>query len=207
MLLVEDQQILRVLLAQTLRDADFTVSEHADAGAALEAARAFDPDILVTDIDLGSRPDGSELATILRRATPELPVVFLTNYPPAAAPRGILMRDSTVISKDALDSTGQLVAAVDRAARRGRTDGMTAPAEHELSALSRAQLHALALMADGHSNDEIARRTGRSTRAVERLVARTFDRLGLSGKPDTNPRVLAVNTYTRTFGHRRPDLS
>lgn len=206
-LLVEDQRIVRVLLARTLRDAGFVVSDHADAAAALAAARAFDPDVVVTDIDLGSRPDGAELATILRRVAPALPIVFLTNYPPAAAPRATVMRDATVIAKNAVDSTEQLIAAVDASARHGAAESAAPPPGNALSTLSRAQLGVLALMVEGHSNEEIARRTGRSTRAVERLVARTFDRLGLSARPNTNPRVLAVTLYTSTFGHRHPDPS
>lgn len=70
-----------------------------------------------------------------------------------------------------------------------------------LSALSRAQLEALASLAEGCSNEEIARRTGRSLRAVERLLARTFERLGLNNRPELNPRVVAADLHTRTFGH------
>lgn len=204
-LLVEDQKILRLLVAQALREAGFEVSDHADAARALAAAEDFDADVLVTDIDLGSRPDGTQLAAILRANQPDLVVVFLTNYPRAAAQRGDPLPDATYLGKDALGSADELVAAIDAAVRTGHTDTPEPDEGSPLTGLSRGQLEVLALMAEGHSNDEIARRTGRTTRAVERLVARTFERLGLANQPSTNPRVLAVQLYTATFGPRRPD--
>ncbi|MCG2802490.1 MAG: response regulator [Cellulomonas sp.] len=204
-LLVEDQKILRLLVARSLREAGFEVSDHPDAASALAAAEDFDADVLVTDIDLGSRPDGTQLAVILRAAEPELVVVFLTNYPRAAAQRGDPLPGATYLGKDALGSADDLVATIDAAVRTGYIDTPDLDDSSPLAALSRSQLEVLALIAEGHSNDEIARRTDRTTRAVERLVARTFDRLGLANHPSTSPRVLAAQLYTRTFGPRGPD--
>lgn len=202
--LVEDQPIVRMLVAENLRRAGFDVSDHADARSALQAADAFDPDVLVADIDLGSRPDGIELAVILRARLPQLGVLFLTNFPRAATePRRSAVTGAQFVSKDALESPSQLVDWVDAAARADRVAPLSEP-PGALAGLSRAQLDVLAALAEGCSNDEIARRTGRSLRAVERLLSRTFEQIGVNNQPALNPRVVAVNLYTRTFGHPAP---
>ncbi len=201
MILVEDQPLVRMLVADTLRRSGFDVSEHADAHSALEAADGFDPDVLVADIDLGTRPDGIELAVILRSRLPHLGVMFLTNFPRAAsAPRRAAVPGAQFVSKDALDSPQHLVERVDAATRADPAGAVGEPLG-ALASLSRGQLEVLAALAEGCSNEEIARRTGRTLRAVERMLVRTFERLGLSHRPELNPRVVAVNLYTRAFGH------
>jgi len=200
-ILVEDQPLVRMLVADSLRRSGFEVSEHADAHSALEAADGFDADVLVADIDLGSRPDGVELAVILRARLPHLGVMFLTNYPRAAsAPRRAAVAGARFVSKDALDSPERLAEWVDAVARAEPVATSAAPLG-ALETLSRGQLEVLAALAEGFSNEEIARRTGRTLRAVERMLSRTFDRLGLTHQPGLNPRVAAVNLYTRAFGH------
>ena len=200
-MLVEDQPIVRMLVAETLRQAGFEVSDHADAQSALQAADAFDPDVLVADIDLGSRPDGVELALVLRARLPQLAVMFLTNFPRAAsAPRRATIPGAQFLSKDALESPRQLVEVVDAVARAERA-AVVSETAGALDSLSRAQLEVLAALAEGCSNEEIARRTGRTLRAVERLLSRTFERIGVNNRPELNPRVVAVNLYTRAFGH------
>lgn len=207
MILVEDQPIVRVLVAESLRRAGFEVSEHADAASALKGAEAFDPDVLVADVDLGSRPDGIELAVILRARLPQLGVMFLTNFPRAGAvPGRAPVAGAQFVSKDAVESPDQLLEWVEAAARADRPSTSPAPLG-ELGALSRAQLDVLAALAEGCSNEEIARRTGRTVRAVERMLARTFERLGVNSRPELNPRVVAANLYTRAFGHRARSVS
>ncbi len=203
-ILVEDQPLVRMLVAETLRHAGFDVSEHADAASALEVVDGFDPDVLVADIDLGSRPDGIELAVILRARLPQLGVMFLTNFPRAAsAPRRAAVDGALYVPKDAVDSPQHLVHQVEAAVRaeRAAPDALAVDSAGALAALSRGQLEVLSALAEGCSNEEIARRTGRTLRAVERMLARTFERLGVNNHPESNPRVVAANLYTRAFGH------
>ena len=203
-LFIEDQAIMRVLVAESLDRAGFEVGSFADATAALAAFDAFDPDVLVTDIDLGSRPNGAEAAVIARHRAPHLAVVFLTNFPQAAsAPRAVAsVPGATFLRKDSLTSGDDLVAAVDETLRNGRrrmsTDGPAVDAT--LARLTRSQLEVLELIAQGHSNAVIAERSGRSIRAVERLIARLFDALDVNSDSAINPRVVAANRYVRTFG-------
>jgi DNA-binding NarL/FixJ family response regulator len=58
----------------------------------------------------------------------------------------------------------------------------------------------LADVAAGYTNVEIATRRGSSVRATERMIARTFEALGLSEDPTHNPRVVAAMLYARHAG-------
>ena len=211
--------LMRVLVAESLEAAGFAVSAYADAATALEEFDAVDPDALVTDIELGSRPNGAEAAVIARHRAPHLAVVFLTNYPLAAsAPRAVsTVSDAIFLRKDSLTSGAELATAVDAALRQGRaralprddTRGSISVADprsgesrsdDSLARLTRGQLEILAWIADGQTNAAIAERSGRSIRAVERMIARLFDTLGLSADTSVNPRVVAATRYARTFG-------
>ncbi len=72
---------------------------------------AVDPDVLVTDIDLGTRPNGVELAHVVRSLSPGCAIVFLTNYPSEAA-FSELPAGSTFVNKSSLDSVDGLINAV-----------------------------------------------------------------------------------------------
>lgn len=62
-LVVEDQPLMRALVGDTLTHAGFVVHTAGSAVEALTEFDGFDPDLLVTDIDLGVRPNGVDLAT------------------------------------------------------------------------------------------------------------------------------------------------
>ena len=87
-LVVEDQPLMRVLVGDTLTHAGFVVHTAGSAVEALTEFDGFDPDLLVTDIDLGVRPNGVDLANIVTVKAPHCAIVFLTNYPNASTAPG-----------------------------------------------------------------------------------------------------------------------
>ena len=79
LLLVEDDELVRMSVVMMLEDLGFTVLEAATGEAALRQLGAgLNTDILVTDIDLGPGINGLQLADQVRDAWPQLPVVFVT---------------------------------------------------------------------------------------------------------------------------------
>ena len=79
LLLVEDNDLVRLTMAMMLEDLGFTVAEAMTGEAALQQLEVrLDVDILVTDIDLGPGISGLQLADQVRTSRPELPVVFVT---------------------------------------------------------------------------------------------------------------------------------
>ncbi|WP_336992148.1 response regulator transcription factor [Leucobacter sp. VD1] len=215
-LLVEDQAVLRTLTRELFEQRGFEVCSAATGVEALAAFDAFDPDVLVADIDLGARPDGAELAEILRARAPHLGVVFLSSYPRAAAraqPFGLA--DAVFLSKAAIGSADELVAAVEGALGSSAGDvfgdGPGAGADavsgaakagggNGIGSLTRHQLRVLSMVARGWSNEQIAEQSGAGLRAVERSVSRIFERLEVSGDRGVNARVAAAAQYLAEFG-------
>jgi DNA-binding NarL/FixJ family response regulator len=204
-LLVEDTTALRTLLASALETAGFDVTACASANDAIKAFPKADPDVLIADIDLGDRPNGVELATILRAQAPYLAIVFVTNYPSTKAfartvapPPGYAL-----LQKDLLKSTDQLIEVVESALNDAVDPKvmMRDGPDHPLGKLTTPQLEIVRLVAAGLTNAEIAERRGSSLRAAERLVTRAFEVLGVNDDPQHNPRVVVANLYTKSFGY------
>jgi CheY-like chemotaxis protein len=81
-LIVEDEFLIRMTLAEALGDEGFDMREAETADAALPMLRA-DPEIrlLLTDIQLPGVLNGRTLAQQAREHAPLLPVIFMTGHP------------------------------------------------------------------------------------------------------------------------------
>jgi len=87
-LLVDDDEMLRLTFSAALREKDYHVIEADSGSAGLKLARQFLPDLILTDIHMPGG-DGSTLLQEVRR-DPELrsrQVVLMTGKPELAAPR------------------------------------------------------------------------------------------------------------------------
>jgi DNA-binding NarL/FixJ family response regulator len=203
-LVVEDNAALRALITGAVASLGFDVDTVADARAALRAFAQGDPDLLIADVDLGSRPNGIELAHILRSQAPYIGVVFLTHYPTpeSAAQQLVLPERSAFVNKSSLTDLDDLARSIESAlSDEGTPESIVASTEvNPLAALTPGQMGVLADVAAGYTNAEIAVRRGSSVRATERMIARTFDALGLADDPTHNPRVVAAMLYARHAG-------
>ena len=206
-LVVEDHPLMRALVAAAFAQRGFDVAEAAGAAEALAVLDASDPDLLVTDIELGDRPNGLELATIVRQRAPQVAVLFLSNLSREAALARArdAVAGASFVNKTAIASTDELLQAAEAALaeRPVSYDVKDDDARAALLGLTESQLDTARLLAAGLSNAEIARRRGVSVRAVEKSVERVFAALGLTGDDRTTPRVAAATLYTRTFGDPR----
>jgi len=203
-LVVEDNAALRALITGAVASLGFDVDTVADARAALRAFAQGDPDLLIADVDLGSRPNGIELAHILRSQAPYIGVVFLTHYPTpeSAAQQLVLPERSAFVNKSSLTDLADLARSIESAlSDEGTPESIVAGTDvNPLAALTPGQMGVLADVAAGYTNAEIAVRRGSSVRATERMIARTFDALGLADDPTHNPRVVAAMLYARHAG-------
>ncbi|MFT3965069.1 MAG: response regulator [Sphingobium sp.] len=80
-LIVEDDARQRMLLSRLLIDQGYAVEAVGTAASAVGAMRAA-VDLLITDVDLGSRVTGVEIARLARSAQPGLPVIILSARDP-----------------------------------------------------------------------------------------------------------------------------
>ena len=80
-LLVEDDVLVRMTLAESLREATCEVMEAASSDEALRLlACAPAPDILVTDVKLPGAMDGVELAARARQIEPGLKIIVTSGH-------------------------------------------------------------------------------------------------------------------------------
>jgi CheY-like chemotaxis protein len=82
-LLVDDEQLVRELLARLLTYSGFAVEEAENGAAALQAARRLDGSLslVVTDINMPVM-NGLEFARALRSTDPRIPFLFITAVDP-----------------------------------------------------------------------------------------------------------------------------
>jgi DNA-binding NarL/FixJ family response regulator len=204
-LVVENETLLRDLLARMLESEGFVVETAESAATAKQLLEKFDPDALVIDIDLGLGPNGFDLADSISRSQEGRAIVFLTNLPDprfsgtegrSLAPGAAYLRKSSL-----MDSTVLL-----NALNAALTDRVGVEFRHDLSEgrplanLSASQLQVLKLVAQGKSNVQIAEARNTSVRAVEALVSRVFSQLDLSQTDEGNLRVEAAIAYIEASG-------
>lgn len=87
-LLVEDEVLIRIDLADRLRDAGWTVYEAGNADAALELLLStMRIDVLVTDVRMPGKLNGVCLAEITRESRPDVKIVVMSgDYRPERGP-------------------------------------------------------------------------------------------------------------------------
>jgi len=78
-LVVDDEESVRDLLAKTLTMADYDVDTAGDGPSALDRLRAVEYDLLITDLKMPGM-DGLSVIREARRQAPDLPVIVITGY-------------------------------------------------------------------------------------------------------------------------------
>jgi len=85
-LLVEDEELIRALVAEILADAGWDVTEAGSGDAAVALLHQESFDLLVTDVHMPGRADGYEVARQARAQSANLPVVVTTGRPEPGRP-------------------------------------------------------------------------------------------------------------------------
>lgn len=78
-LIVDDEQAVRELLAKTLTMADYDVDTAPDGPTALDRLRAAEYDLLITDLKMPGM-DGLSVIREARRVRPDLALIIITGY-------------------------------------------------------------------------------------------------------------------------------
>ena len=204
--------LVREGIVRVLRQAGFdVVAQAGDAEELVRKVSAHRPDVAVVDIKMPptETDDGLRAAIEIRRRLPETGVIVLSQYleegyavdlvADGAEGTGYLLKDRVGDVERFADSVrrvGDGGSALDPEVvlqilgRRRRDD--------RLAGLTERDHEVLVLMAEGRSNEAIARRLSVSERAVEKHVTSIFDKLGLPPAPEDHRRVLAVLTFLRS---------
>ena len=203
-LIVEDDGLTRSSVASALKLAGLNVIGEANsASTAMKVARERNPDLAILDLDLGAGPNGADIAVALRRLNPAIGIVILTTYD---SPRLIsenapeLPSRSVFLRKRDVQSVNDITQAV-RACMESRHRGVL-QRPGLADEFTDSQLSIMKAVAEGLTNAEIAKRRNVSERAVEQMMRRIAQRLGLNSESSTfNQRVQITRAYLEMTGH------
>jgi len=205
LVVVENESLLRDLIARSLEAVGFDVTTAANASDAKRACKAVDPDACIVDIELGSGPDGFDFAEYLAREAPDVGVVFLTNLPDprfAKKETNTVKQSQAYLRKSQLVDSKELVDAVNAVLKEEDVSKFRhdQAQDRPLAELSKRQLVVLKLMADGLSNSQIAEARGTTVRAVEGMISRIFQALEIDAHGSGNARIAASKAYLGAVG-------
>src|SRR5690242_17642798 len=195
LLIADDHSVLRTglrMLLEVQRDMA-VVSEAGDGVEVLQKTRELQPDVVLMDLSMPG-PHSGEVIRQVQRISPKTRVLVLTMHDdPAYLVSAMAAGAAGYVVKKVADS--ELLSAI-RAVHAGRTfvdltqslpapraapDGAKAERPKELS---RREREVLQLLAQGHSNQEIATQIKVSVKTVETYRTRLSQKLGLKGRAE-----------------------
>jgi two-component system, NarL family, response regulator NreC len=184
-LIADDHAVLRAGLRMLLSaqpDIDI-VGEAANGVEATRQASALRPDVALLDLSMPGPRSGAVIREVLR-VSPETRVLILTMHDDAAYMRAAMAAGASgFLVKKAADS--DLISAI-RAVHAGRTlvNITQSVVAARTKALSRREREVLRLLAQGHSNRQIADSIRLSVKTVETYRTRLSEKLGLKGRAE-----------------------
>lgn len=198
--LLEDESLTRLTLSTALRSLEHeVVVESAEPAKFLQKAKTAKLDAVLLDLHLGSGPTGVDVGVELRKANPDLGIVFLTSFedPRLLDPHlGQLPEGSIYLIKGEIKEISVLNDAISDAIAKLQQS----PRTGAVQLLSDTQVETLRLVAQGLSNAEIAKRRYITEKSVEITISRIAKALGISNEPTGNQRVHIAKVYFRSRG-------
>lgn len=206
----DDSVLLREGLVRLFDEAGFsTVGSYGDGDSLLADLDVTTPDVVVLDVRMppGYRDEGVRTALEIRRTHPGIGILLLSQYVEGAYADELLGASSGGVGyllKDRVASLEELREAVTRIASGGTVldpqvvHQLLAQRRDPLASLTPRESEVLQLMAEGVTNQGIARRLVVGVGAVEKNVTAIFAKLGLEASASDHRRVLAVLRYLRS---------
>lgn len=172
-----------------------------NAKSALEEFEKQKPASVLIDLHLGDGPTGLDLAKSLRAKAPEVGIVFLTSF---ESPK-LLDKDfsglpsgSQYLNKRKIESVNEILQAIQRSIAKDRKSALM---ETEgIAELTPRQLEVLELVAQGATNQEIAKNLFLTPKAVEAILLRVSKKLSLRTDQNLNQRIQMAKAYLRAIG-------
>ncbi|MFI0975582.1 LuxR C-terminal-related transcriptional regulator [Streptomyces sp. NPDC021093] len=178
----------------------------------LDALLTWRPDVAVIDVRMppSQSDEGLRAALAARAELPGLPVLILSQYVEQLYARELLADGAGgtgYFLKESVFDADQFIGALERVAEGGTAMDPAVIAKLLSSGASNRRLDQLAdrltarehsvlgLMAEGLSNQAIARRLFLSDSAISKYTTSLFGKLGITDDDNSNRRVLAVLTY------------
>jgi DNA-binding NarL/FixJ family response regulator len=200
--IAEDQVLLREGLRRLFEDAGHDVVGTVDDAERLRAAvNEHEPDLAVVDVRMppSFTDEGIRAAQWIRDAHPDIGVLVLSQHVESTGAVGLVSQGGFgYLLKDRVLHVSEFLEAAERVARGGSAldpevvASLVGGERDALVALTDREREVLSLMAEGLTNNAIARRLTLTERTVEGHVRSVLTKLDLPAGEDGHRRVLAV---------------
>jgi hypothetical protein len=209
-MVVEDDDFTRstVVSALQIQGVD-VICQTGSIGPAMKLAQELKPDAVVVDLDLGAGPTGMDLAIALRRKFSQMGIVILTTFEDPrllhpkipAPPVGTEYLVKRSVGDIELLYKG-IQKAIKNVAYNTATKRSEKPTTPELANVTDSQLETMRLVAQGKSNNEIAKIRGVSEKSIEQSISRLVSNLDLPKGVSSNQRVQISKLYFKLTGSK-----
>jgi DNA-binding NarL/FixJ family response regulator len=195
-LIVEDDIFVNSMLKQILEAADFSVTTALNVAEALTSISEVEPNLILTDLDLGNGPNGADLINKISIDHPWINFIVLSThrdpklaiYPHISLPEVIVY----ITKSDLVDKNNLVSIVKESMTSNSYRKNVTADG---LPVLNSQQAEVLQLIAKGLSNQAIADVRGVSLRAVEIAITKIYEILGINNDPTINTRLKAAEIW------------
>ena len=204
----EDSVLLLAGLVKLLESAGFEVAATAGDGDGLVAVvEREQPDLVIADVRMPPThtDEGIRAALAIRQRWPDVAILVLSQYVEERYAADLLSANTRSVGyllKDRVADVTEFLDALRRVAAGGTALDPEVVAQlllrrgaDPLTALTQRERDVLALMAEGHSNPEIAATLVITESAVSKHINSIFAKLGLHQGDTGHRRVLAVLRY------------
>ena len=213
-LVADDHDLLRQGVVSMLAAQGFdVVAQAGDADELIRKVGAHRPDVAIVDVRMPptNTDDGLRAAVSIRQTHPDVGVLVLSQYIEANYAVELIGADARGVGyllKDRVSDIEEFADAIRRVADGGSVlDPVVVRwmlgrkrETSVLADLTPRELEVLGLLAEGCSNQGVARRIVVSQRAVEKHVTAILTKLDLPAEPEAHRRVLAVLAYLDDAG-------
>ena len=201
-MIAEDQVLLREGLRRLFEDAGHDVVGTVDDADRLRAAVSeHEPDLAIVDVRMppSFTDEGIRAAQWIRDEHPNVGVLVLSQHVESTGAVGLVSQGGFgYLLKDRVLHVSEFLEAAERVARGGSAldpevvASLVGGERDALAALTDREREVLSLMAEGLTNNAIARRLTLTERTVEGHVRSVLTKLDLPAGEDGHRRVLAV---------------
>lgn len=206
--IAEDLYLLRDGLVRLVEAYGHQVVATAVTGPeTLDALLTQRPDVAIVDVRMPptQSDEGLRAALTARREVPGLPVLILSQHVEQLYARELLAEGTGGVGyflKESVFDADQFIDALERISAGGTAMDPAVIAKllssgppNRLDRLSEREHSVLSLMAEGLSNQAIAKRLFLSDSAISKYTTSLFAKLGITDDEDGNRRVLAVLAF------------
>lgn len=184
LLLVEDEDDTRELLARALDRAGYRTLAAANVSSALAVARTADLDVVITDIVMGTDDlAGLTLMTELARAGIQAPVIVITAFADVYRVKTALNQGAAYFLEKPF-SAEELLATVERVRSSGRGAEAAIQRLFERAELTDKERTVARLLFDGLSGSEIAEREHNSPRTIRQHISQIYAKCGVANRAE-----------------------